>query len=176
MKIVRFLLVCIVTALVVIPMSSCSKDDPENQQDRIGVISINGVDHAIFEAGYTLPRGGEYEYTIVQFIIEDPGGPVPENKSTIELQFPTSLTEDWYTLAPNDPSWRITLQNTIVGNGADMGVISEGRVLIKQLGQIDKDDQYECRVAFEITLTDGTTAFADVQAKFKNSRLWIGGR
>lgn len=174
MRIVHCLLVWIVTALVVIPMSSCSKDDPENQQDRIGVISINGVDHAILEAGYTLPRGGEYEYTIVQFVIEDSEGQY--NKSCIELQFPTSLMEDWYTLAPNNPGWRIMLQNSIVGNGADMGLIAEGRVLIKQLGRIDKDDKYECRVAFEITLTDGTTALADVRAKFKNSRLWVGGR
>lgn len=152
-------------------MSSCSKNDHEqdHEQEQIEVISINGIDHKIIDAGFTLSEGYE-SYTIVQFIIEDPEG--QNNRSTIEIQLPTSLTGNWYILAPHNPSWRVILRSTYVGYGTDMGMISEGRVLIEQLGQIDKDNKSECHVAFEITLTDGTTALADVYARFKNSPLW----
>lgn len=183
MKIVRFLLVCIVIAIVAIPMSSCelndiSKPKEEEKQEEIGVITIKGIDHKIIEAGYVITDRS----TIVQFIIADPE--TRYGTSNIEIQLPNSLTENWYTLALNDnppgpdnPSWRIILQNIYVGNGTNMGAISAGRVLIKQLGQLDKkNNKYECRIAFEITLTDGTKAIADVHAKFKNSSLWYGGR
>lgn len=167
MKNINFLLICITTIVVSISLNSCSKDD--DKEELIGTIKINGNNHKILEAGYTTSL--EHDLTCIQFIIEDSGDAYNYNHSFIEIQIPTTLTEDWFTLTKDNPNWTVMLRNFIVGN-----TISEGRVLIKRLGNNDKENKCKFQVSFEISLADGTTAVADVHAKFQNSILWIGGR
>ena len=176
MKPFRFLLACLVAAAIACPVTSCSDDT--GKEEPIGVVTINGSDLTIAEVGYTVPDG----FTIIQIVLDDPDG--QNGKSNIELQFPNSYTGDWYTLAQDGTitsSWRIILQNIIVGEGAESGIydymIADGsRVLIEQLGEPGKNGKCRYRVAFDIALTDGKTASADIEGELKNAMLWVGGR
>lgn len=170
MKNINFLLICIAAIMVSFSFSSCSKDD--DKEDIKEIIKIDGKNHKILQAGYSI--SADSDITCIQFIIED--FEENDNRSTIEIQMPTTLTEEWFTLLQDNSHWKILLRNTYVGNGKDMGVISEGRVLIKKIGNNDEENKCKFRVSFEISLTDGTRAVADIQTKFRNSVLWIGGK
>ncbi|WP_146212751.1 hypothetical protein [Dysgonomonas alginatilytica] len=170
MKNINFLLISIITIMICFSLNSCSKDD--DTQEPMGTIRVGGNDHKIVEAGYT--TWPENDITCIQFIIED--SEATYNQSHIEIKMPTTLTGNWFTLTQDNPNWSVILRNFYVGDGTNMNNISEGRVRIKQLGNNDKENKCKFQVSFEITLTDGTTAVADIQAKFLNSSLWVGGR
>ena len=152
------------------PSNSCSKD--EDKQEPVATVKIGGNEHKVLETGYFI--SDEHDNIRIQFIIEDFAATY--KKSNIEIQIPKTLSDSWFKLTPENQNWLVLLRNVQIGNGANMGVISEGKVLIKQLGNKDKDNNCQFQVSFDITLTDGTKAVADIKTKFKNSSLRYGGR
>lgn len=163
-------------SLLVCFFTSCSDKKEETEDEPNVFVLINGVEHRVVDTGYIFSGvGAEPDHDIwLHLMIEDRIN--GDNQSAIEFRLPLEKTEKWFHLKECDSYWKVILRSLHVGDHTCMNLISSGKILIRQLGEKDTNDDCTYQVAFDITLTDGTKVVADVQTVFMYGNVPVSGR
>ncbi len=176
MHIIKGLFTFLSVSLLVCSFTSCSDKKEETEDEPNVFVLINGVEHRVLDTGYIFSEAGaEANQDLwLHLMIEDRIN--GDNQSAIEFRLPLEETEKWFHLKECDSYWKVTLRSMYAGDHTRMDFISSGKILVRQLGEKDTNEDCTYQLAFEITLTDGTEFIADIQTVFMYGNVVIGGR